>query len=284
MTTRRVGSTTTEWVAERLSGRDWQIIEAVNVVRLLTGSQIERLFFGGGASGRSRIASRSRALHRLVVWRVLVPLPRRIGGAGRGSTTLAFALDSAGQRLMRERQLASAQRVRVRRPGAPTERTVRHTLTVAEAYVALTESGREHGFTLATFQAEPASWWPNGLGGYIKPDAYARLTHGRVSDHWWCELDLAWGEEGTTREQRAWTADPDLVRRLDVGQACYIQRGAATFVQVARPRPSPLTLLPPPAAPDPAARVPEPRREPATPAWPDPPGSLDDVFGPGATR
>ena len=67
------------------------------------------------------------------------------------------------------------------------------------------------------------------------------------------------------------------------GQACYIQRGAATFVQVARPKPSPLTLLPPPAAPDPAARVPEPRHDPAPEAWPDP-VSLDDVFGPGAPR
>ena len=75
----------------------------------------------------------------------------------------------------------------------------------------------------------------------------------------------AWGDEGTTREQRAWTADPDLVRRLEVGQACYIQRGAATFVQVARPKPSPLTLLPAPAAPEPPPRVPEPRREPAPP-------------------
>ena len=75
----------------------------------------------------------------------------------------------------------------------------------------------------------------------------------------------AWGDEGTTREQRAWTADPDLVRRLDVGQACYIHRGAATFVQVARPKPSPLSLPPPPA---PIAPVPEPRSEPA-PA-PDP--------------
>ncbi len=93
----------------------------------------------------------------------------------------------------------------------------------------------------------------------------------------------AWGDEGTTREQRAWTADPDLVRRLQVGQACYIQRGAATFVQVARPRPSPLTLLPAPAAPDPAVRVPEPRYEPVPTAWPNPAG-LDDVFGPGGTR
>ena len=34
-----------------------------------------------------------------------------------------------------------------------------------------------------------------------------------------------WGEEGTTRAQHAWTADPDLIRALDTGQACYIHRG-----------------------------------------------------------
>ena len=91
----------------------------------------------------------------------------------------------------------------------------------------------------------------------------------------------AWGDEGTTREQRAWTADPDLVRRLDIGQACYIHRGAATFVQVARPRPSPLSLLPPPAVPVAPVQVPAPRRE-AAPAFPSRP-SLDDVFGSGGS-
>jgi hypothetical protein len=191
MTIRRVGPSHVEWVLQRLTDRDWQIVESVNLVRLLTGTQIERLFFAGVAPGRSRVASRSRTLHRLVAWRVLVPLPRRIGGAGRGSTALAFALDSTGQRLMRERQLAAAQPPRVRRPGAPTERTVRHTLAVSEAYVALTESAREHDFTLKRFHAEPASWWPNGLGGYIKPDAYAVLGNGKFSDHWWLELDMA---------------------------------------------------------------------------------------------
>jgi hypothetical protein len=95
----------------------------------------------------------------------------------------------------------------------------------------------------------------------------------------------AWGDEGTTREQRAWTADPDIIRRLDVGQACYIHHGAATFIQVARPKPSPLTLLPPLATAEPAAWVPEPRHEPdPAPAWPDSAASLDDIFGPGGTR
>jgi hypothetical protein len=91
-----------------------------------------------------------------------------------------------------------------------------------------------------------------------------------------------WGDEGTTREQRAWVADPDLVRRLDVGQACFIHRGAATFIQVARPRPSPLTLLPPPPVPDLPVPVTGPWHEPAPDpdpdAWPEP-GRLDDIFG-----
>ena len=93
----------------------------------------------------------------------------------------------------------------------------------------------------------------------------------------------SWGDEGTTREQRAWVADPDLIRRLEVGQACYIHHGAATFVQVARPAASPLTLLPPPAPEPPPAPAPEPRQEPTPPSWP-PAGGLDDIFGPGESR
>jgi hypothetical protein len=97
-----------------------------------------------------------------------------------------------------------------------------------------------------------------------------------------------WGDEGTTREQRAFTADPDLIRRLDTGQACYIHRGAATFVQVARPKPSPLTLLPPPAPEPPPVHLPEPRHEPEPdPApWPGPDiPDLSDIFRrPGAAR
>ena len=83
--------------------------------------------------------------------------------------------------------------------------------------------------------------------------------------------------EGTTRERRAWNADPELIRRLDVGQARYIHRGAATFVQVARPRPSPLSLLPAAQAP---VVLPAPRRE-AEPTAGPVPADLDDVLGPG---
>ena len=90
-----------------------------------------------------------------------------------------------------------------------------------------------------------------------------------------------WGEEGTTRTQHAWIADPDLIRTLDVGQACYIHRGGATFVQVARPKPSPLSLHAAQVRP-PTVIIPPP----APPRDDQPPspglgtGNLDDVLGP----
>ena len=95
-------------------------------------------------------------------------------------------------------------------------------------------------------------------------------------------IGATWGEEGTTRTQHAWIADPDLIRTLDTGQACYIHRGGATFVQVARPKPSPLSL---PAARSPSVIIPPPAPpgdEESQPPGPRERGSLDDVLGPGA--
>jgi hypothetical protein len=90
-----------------------------------------------------------------------------------------------------------------------------------------------------------------------------------------------WGDEGTTRIQHTWTADPDLIRRLTIGQACYISHGTAAFVQVARPRPSPLTLLPPPVPAEPEPQPSAPGQVTAPPpAWPS--ARFDDHFGPGA--
>jgi hypothetical protein len=89
-----------------------------------------------------------------------------------------------------------------------------------------------------------------------------------------------WGDEGSSRVQHAWNVDPGIARRLAVGQAGYIRAGGCTWVQVARPRPSPLSI---PARPQPAAVVTEPARAQASdqpPAVVMPPGDLDDVFGP----
>jgi hypothetical protein len=103
-------------------------------------------------------------------------------------------------------------------------------------------------------------------------------------------VGATWGDEGTTRIQHAFTADPGLIRALAVGQACYIHRGSAVFVQVARPRPSPLSLRPSRistwSGPRAAAARPDAgtRADDGPPTQPLPvlvPGGLDDVLGPG---
>ncbi len=55
-------------------------------------------------------------------------------------------------------------------------------------------------------------------------------------------IGAVWGDEGSSRVQHAWVADPGIARRLTAGQAGYIHAGGCTWVQVARPRPSPLAL------------------------------------------
>jgi hypothetical protein len=124
--------------------------------------------------------------------------------------------------------------------------------------------------------------------GTPRPEPLAALAgHRRVLETAHRLAGHIWGDEGLTREQRAWVADPDLIRRLDVGQACYIHGGTATFVQVARPTPSPLSLtaarapvvLPMPRQPEPepeAGAVPEAESE----AGSVPP-SVDHLLGPG---
>jgi hypothetical protein len=94
-------------------------------------------------------------------------------------------------------------------------------------------------------------------------------------------IGATWGDEGTTRIQHTWTADPSLIRTMDTGQACYIHRGGATFVQIARPKPSPLPL---PAARAPSVIIPPPAPPPEPEQAAPPPETLEDVFGPGVFR
>src|SRR4051794_12952433 len=96
----RVRTAHVEWVHERLTERDWQTIGIVNQLRIISGLQLERLVFHTITSPRSRAVVRSRVLRRLCAWRVLMPLERRVGGTGRGGSSVQlYALDTAGQRV-----------------------------------------------------------------------------------------------------------------------------------------------------------------------------------------
>ena len=152
-------------------------------LRLATGKQLERLHFAE-LTGASRSVVRRRVLGRLVQERVLATLERRIGGVRAGSEGLVYYLDTAGQRLL-------AADGSFRRMQPPGERYVRHVLAVTGVYVDLTVRAREGGLRLDGFEAEPASWWPDGLAGRLKPDGYVRVTSSEHFDSWWLEVDLA---------------------------------------------------------------------------------------------
>jgi hypothetical protein len=197
----RVRLSHVEWVSQRMAARDFAILETVNRLRLTTSRQLGRLYFSTLTTTGSRNAARGRALRRLIAWGVLTPLPRRIGGSGHGSTPLVLALDSTGRRLLAARQNGAGLTPQVRFPGPPGVRTVQHTLAVAELYTGLVEQTRGTDMELQTFEAEPACWWPDGLHGYLKPDALAVLRGQRRRDSWWIEMDMATESLATIRKK-----------------------------------------------------------------------------------
>ncbi len=101
-----------------------------------------------------------------------------------------------------------------------------------------------------------------------------------------------WNHDGSSQIRTAPVADPELIRRLDVGQAAYIHRGGVTFVQVKRLTAAPAALGRPTQAADgqaskvTAARAAasEPVASPAAgatgpPSPPDASALLDEAFG-----
>ena len=179
---RYVSARRLEWMSEG-SERDWAVLRDIERLRLVSGEQLERLHFTE-LSELSRAVVRRRVLGRLVRWRVLATLERRIGGERAGSAGLVYALDTAGKRLL-------ARDDRARRPSMAGMRFVRHVLAVSEVYVNLAERARSGDLQLEVFQAEPACWWPDGKGGMVKPDAFALVAAPTHLDHWWIEVDLA---------------------------------------------------------------------------------------------
>ena len=94
-----------------------------------------------------------------------------------------------------------------------------------------------------------------------------------------------WAETGTSALRPFAVLDPDLVRRLDTGQAAYIYRGGTTFVQVKRLVARQAAIgtggVAPVPTPRPAAEA-APAPDPFHGAGPDPEREeyLDSVFGP----
>ena len=153
-----------------LNDRDLAIAQAVGRFKLMTGGQLERLFFDH-CSDKSRARNRQQVLKRLCEHQILAAAgQRRIGGTRAGSAQAIFTLDIAGQ------HLTEATSSRPRRPYSWYEPTIEHFLAVAELYVQLEEAQRAgHIVKLLRYDPEPYCWRQFGADT-LKPDAYVELV------------------------------------------------------------------------------------------------------------
>jgi len=194
----RVGPRELERLREDLSGRDRAIVQTVTDARLMSGRQLQVLFFPIEEHATARTAARCarRVLERLSRDRLLVRLERRIGGVRAGSASFVYALGPVGQRLL----MQPGPRRRLREPSGYF---VAHTLAVSELVVELTTASRRGVVELTTasrrgvvellqLQHEPGCWRTfGGLGvsQLLRPDLFVVLGVGDYEHRWFIEVD-----------------------------------------------------------------------------------------------
>lgn len=176
-------------IRPKLSDRDMAILAALRSLRLLTGGQLQRLFFTDGDSVTQ--ARKARAtVKRLIELGVVLRLARRIGGMHAGSTGQVIALTSLGHAVLaRDTDEPSRPRSIVNRK--PTFQD--HLLAVNDLYVGLREHAETGAIELLDFEAEPTCWRGfSGIGGQLitlKPDAFVRFGIGEYEMSAFIEQD-----------------------------------------------------------------------------------------------
>ena len=201
--TRRVTWPAAERLLPRLSERDISIMNSVANVRLLTGHQLTRLHFAD-LSPQTQDRTRRKVLSRLHDLQVVSRLERHIGGVRAGSSGWVYGLGPAGQRIQQLLTAESSRSPRIRAVWTPGTMFLSHTMAVAELYVQLAERTRLHpDFSLTAFTTEPACWWPDGRGGWLKPDALVVLTTADYDELIWLEVDRATESLPTLRKKLA---------------------------------------------------------------------------------
>ena len=194
-------------LADELSPRRWTVLRAVGELRLVSGGQLRRRFYGEAGASAARLARLDlAALHEA---RILHRLERRIGGVRAGSSGFVYALGPVGRRLL---ELDAGEGLPYGRSRyEPTVGFVEHALAVSEVWVGLHEhlhgpvtGEREADFD---FRVERRAWRSYldaiGVSATLKPDAEVHLRRQRFEDRWWIEVDRATERRSTVRRKLA---------------------------------------------------------------------------------
>lgn len=204
----RVSARELQRLADRLTPRRRQLLEAVAVVRVASADQLRRRFYDGPRASASRLARMDLA--RLHEQNILHRFGHQVGGRRAGSSGYTYALGPVGRRLL---DLLAGEGIA---PGRsryePTVGFIEHALAVTEVWVALHEH-LTHPWTgepnvSVEYRVEAQTWRPyvgeHGRTLTLKPDAEVHVLRDGFEDRWWIEVD-----RGT--EHR-----PALARKLQV--------------------------------------------------------------------
>lgn len=182
---------------QRMTDTDWLVLGFVSSSRLASGHQLIRRYWLTSERNDARARAGRRALKRLTDWRVLDPLPRRVGGERAGSSGMVYTVGIAGAKLLARRGQPAN---RLEAPGALY---VAHTLACTELVVALGEASGSGMLECIEVQSEPECWrtFLAGLGARLtlKPDLFVRVAvpGSSFEDRWYVEVDLATEATGT---------------------------------------------------------------------------------------
>lgn len=176
-------------VAERLSERDLAVLREIGRHRFLSTEQVRRLAFTGHRTTATAARSARRVLARLTAERLVMSLPRRVGGLQGGATPAVWLLSGSGQRLLGLIDGRGA----VSRVQETGQLFLRHYLAIAETHLALRDGAQAGHFELSDIQLEPGCWRPfidhAGSRQLLKPDLFAVTASGDYEDHWFIEVD-----------------------------------------------------------------------------------------------
>ena len=179
----------TSELLEMLTERDLLILKDLEQFRLLSTRQLQRLRFAGHVSISSATRTAVRVLGRLERHGLIVRLPRRVGGAIRGSAATIWQLASTGERLLRRLNGDPGRRRYVE----PSLQFTAHTLAVADVGVAVLEATYKDEFELLELEAEPECWrdYLNAAGGreWLKPDLFVVTADTDFESHSFIEVD-----------------------------------------------------------------------------------------------
>jgi len=189
MSEMRVSQKQLEELSWQLSGRDKAILSSVQMCRLITSHQIQRIHIIEHESPMAATRATNRALAKFQDRGLIDTLSRKVGGERAGSTAYVWKLTELGGRLLDMENVGRSQR---NRWFEPSEAFLAHTLEIAETYVRITEICDKYIMFLVDVEFEPECWRGYTSGGYkeaLKPDMLVSIINWKYEYSYYLEID-----------------------------------------------------------------------------------------------